>query len=176
MKKNLSAQEFAKVSLEKIKNGSIIREPYTKSDIDKDKEIYDMLARRKFENAERKILQYLGEKPYDTFWRNFLTYIQIKTKKFDIAEELIKGTKLLEPKNLKCRTYELYIKFLLGQEEEVIKKRKEIDEILQTPQSPNVPNHMLYGIEINFLKAFDETLEKRKNRESNLEEDLDIMY
>lgn len=175
MRKNLSAKEFAKVSLEKIKNGSIIREPYTKSDIDKDKEIYDMLARRKFENAERKILQYLEAKPYDTFLRNFLTYIQIKTKKFDIAEELIKGTKLLEPKNLKCRTYELYIKFLLGQEE-VIKKRKEIDEILQTPQSPNVPNHMLYGIEINFLKAFDEVLEKKKNRESNLEEDLDIMY
>ena len=82
----------------------------------------------------------------------------------------------MEPKNLKGRTYELYIKFLLGQEEEVIKKRKEIDEILQTPQSPNVPNHMLYGIEINFLKAFDEVLEKKKNRESNLEEDLDIMY
>ena len=89
MRKNLSAKEFAKVSLEKIKNGTFIREPYTKSDIDKDKEIYDMLARRKFENAERKILQYLEAKPYDTFLRNFLTYIQIKTKKFDIDRKSV---------------------------------------------------------------------------------------
>lgn len=169
MPKCLSPQEFSRMSLKKIREGNITSQVHLEEDIEKDKEIYSLLAKKKWDQAEQRALQHLQIKPYDVFVRNFLTYIQIKKKKYDIAEELIEGTELLDDKDLKCKTYGLYIKFLLGQEEEVTKKRKEIDAILQTPQSENVPNSLLYAPEILFLKEFD-AARKKKNQ------DLEIMY
>ena len=169
MPKSLSPQEFSRMSLQEIKKGNIVNQIHSEEDIEKDREIYNLLAKKKWDQAEQRTLQHLQAKPYDVFMRNFLTYIQIKKKKYDIAEELIEGTELLDDKDLKCKTYGLYIKFLLGQEEEVTRKRKEIDAILQTPQSENVPNSLLYAPEILFLKDFDATRKKK-------DQDLEIMY
>ena len=169
MPKKISPEEFAKISLDMIDSDVIKKTGYQQYSAEEDKEIYELLASKKWGKAEQRVLEFLQANPYDIFMRNFLTYIQIKKQEYPVAEMLIQGTEKLDPTELKCKTYYLYICFLLGMQEEVERKRKEIDVILQTPQSENVPNELLYAQEIYFLELLDKARQKKS-------EDLEISY
>jgi len=168
MSKKVSPEEFSKSSLEMIKSNSMKSGEYKDFSAEDDKEIQFLIANKRWIKAEQRLLQLLQINPFDIFMRNFLTYIQIKKGKYDIAENLIQGTETLDPTDLRCKSYYIYIKYLQGQQDEVKRKRTEIDRVLHTPQSEHVANSLLYAQEIQFLEFLD-------NIEGKKIEDIDIL-